>query len=342
MSVQLAEEIVGLDEASAELDRMIASEQSTPEQRAAQAEPVANAAGDAGNDDQAGKETAGTATPGEKDAQGKPSTTAVTAPDGAKTNSDKSKPAAPAANAADAAADKGKSRYAKAQERLQGGWEELNTSKAAIKAEQEAWQKQRDAEKAELQRQREEFEQQRSKAEGEFTADQYEAVAKKFDAEGKLELADLARARAEQLRKNPPRPAAAANEEDRKAWALKAGKDFPDLARDKSPLQQRVAQLLNEEAEFKSHPKGIYVAARIANLEAQAAESQALKETVAARDKELTALKARVTELEAITAPGGGNGRTALPGAKTFEQMDSNEQLQQLEREAREMGVLGR
>lgn len=332
MSVQIAGEIVGLDEASAELDRMIAAEQSTPEQRAAQP----------GNgDDKAGKE-AQTVARDETNAQ---------ANNG---DSDKSKAEA-GAKAAEEQGGKGaeekpaagddskpKSRFAKAQERLHGGWEQLNTSKAAIKAEQDVWQKQRDAEKAELQRQREEFESQRSQAEGKFTPDQYDAAAKKFEAEGKLDLADLAKAKAEELRRNPPGKPGDRQEAARKEWALKAGKDFPELAKDNSPLQVRVAQLLNEEADFKSHPKGIYVAARIANLEAQAAQSKTLKETVAAKDKELETLKAKVTELEQQTAPGGGNGVTRLPAGKTFEQMSGEEQLQQLEREAREMGVLGR
>ena len=350
MSVQLSGEIVGLDEASKQLDEMIAADQgqpghTSPEQRAAEEAAAAAKAGTAG------KEGAQTAAQPGTDAQGK-------------ANNDDSKPAAPAANAAegkgkgentqlpkDPKGEEGKagektgdqkSRYAKAQERLQGSWQELNASKAAAIAERDAWQKERDAEKAELQRQREEFERERSNAERQHSPEDYEAAAKKFEADGKLDLADLARETAQKLRANPPAKPGAKQEAAQKEWALKAGKDFPDLAKDNSPLQVRVAQLLKEEAEFKSHPKGIYVAARIASLEAQAAESKALKDTVAAKDKELETLRAKVTELEGLTAPGGGNGRTALPGAKSFEDMSDEEQLQVLTRQAAEMGVLGR
>lgn len=339
MSVEIAGEIVGLEEANAELDRMIAAEQSTPETRSQGAEGGGQKP-EGGQADEAGK-GASTAAQGDQTAQAKADNA----------DSEKSKGAAEEQRgkgaeekAADKAGDdsKPKSRYAKAQERLQGGWEELNTSKAAIKAEQDAWQKQRDAEKAELQRQREEFDRERSQAEGKFTPDQYEAAAKKFEADGKLDLADLARTKAEELRRNPPAKAGDRQEAARKEWALRAGKDFPELAKDNSPLQMRVAQLLNEEAEFKAHPKGIYVAARIANLEAQAAQSKTLKETVAARDKELSALKAKITELEGLTAPGGGNGVTRLPAGKPFEQMSGEEQLAELERDARELGALGR
>ena len=239
----------------------------------------------------------------------------------------------------DAGAEK-KSRYQKAQDRLQGGWSELNTAKQSLDGEREALKREREK----LDTDRHEFQARREEAEQEFTPEKYEAAAKKFEAEGKLEFADLARARAEELRKNPPAQregkAKAATEAQRKEWTLKAGVDFPELAKANSPLQVRVAQLLKEEADLAKHPKGIYLASRLASLEAEAGKAKDLESKLSAKDKELGTLQAKVKELETLTAPGGPGGAAHLPGAKTFEQMNDTEQFQDLERQANELGSL--
>lgn len=229
-----------------------------------------------------------------------------------------------------------KSRYAKAQERLGKTWEEVNAAKAALKAEQDALKTEREKIEAD----RREFDGRREQAEKEFTPDQYDAAARKFENEGKFDLAELAREKASALRKNPPQPRAAADEAQRKEWAMKAGTDFPELTKDRSPLQVRVAQLFQEEPDLKVHPKGIYVAARIADLEAQSAKGKAAEQTVATRDKELADARSKIKELEALTAPGGGNGTTRLPAAKSFEQMTPDEQYSQLQRECAEVGSI--
>lgn len=351
MSVQLSDEIVGLDEGNKVLDEMFAAEQTTPEQRARDeaAAAAATAAGKA--NDEAGKDAATAsqastaAQAGNTNAQGKE---ANNVNDEAKAKADAEAKAK--AEAADkgkqqqqqTADDAGKTRYEKATGRLQGSWKELNADKAAHKTERETWAKQREAEQAELTRQRAEFQAQREQAEQEFSPERYEAAAKKWEAEGKLDLADMARERAKQLRDNPPAKAGDRQEAARKEWTHKAAKEFPDLAKDNSPLQVRVSQMLKADAELRDNPRGIYLASRIASLEGQAAERDALKTSVTAKDKEIETLKARVTELESITAPGGGHGRTAMPGARTFDQLSDAEQLQQLEREAAEVGLLSR
>ncbi len=100
-----------------------------------------------------------------------------------------------------------KSRFAKAQERLGKTWEEVNAEKAALKAERDALKAERDRIEAD----RAEFDGKRQEAEAEFSPDQYEAAARKFDNEGKFDLAELAREKAATLRQNPPQSRGAAD-----------------------------------------------------------------------------------------------------------------------------------
>lgn len=324
----------GLDEANAELDRMIAEDAAaagkagagkTDEASADEAQRAEQAAGD----DQAGKSNDDAAA---KAAAGKSDDATQASAEAAKAAEDAKKAEAAKAAAAKPGDEK-KSRFGKAQERLQGGWSELNANKTALQTEQEAFKKQQAAEREQLKLEREEFEAQRNQAEQEFTPEKYEAAAKKFEADGKFDLADLAKQKAEQLRKNPPQKAADKNAAASKEWAMKAGTDYPELTKKNSPLQVRVSQLLIDEPEFKAHPKGIYVAARIADLENQAASGKAALARVAEKDVELGKLKERISELEKLTAPGGGDGVTRLPGTKSFAEKSSDEQYAELSQE---------
>lgn len=320
-NVTLPNDLAGQAEASAELDRLIAAD----------AADQAKATGDSADDgaQRAAPAAETEALPDEK--------TDDTTPATAEAKTGDETPAGEAKSADKAAHGKPeKSRYVKAQERLGQSWEELNAQKAAFKAEQETFK----AERARIEQERQSAEQ--AKAAEEFSPDQYEAAAKRFEADGKFDLAELAKAKADQLRRNPPVKPAEADAAARKEWALKAGVDFPELSKTNSPLQVRVSQLLTDEPDLKQHPKGIYLAARLANLEAEVTRGQTASASVVAKDKELGQLKAKVKELEALTAPGGGDGVSRLPAGRTFEQMSSDEQFAELERQAMEVGTLTR
>jgi hypothetical protein len=251
--------------------------------------------------------------------------------------SEKAKPAAEAGQKRDEkgqfAKEADKSRYAKVQERLRGGWEELNTSKEALKVERDTFGKEREAFEAE----KRDFQAKREAAERQYKPEEYEAAARDFEVEGKFDLAELARQQAAQLRKNPPK---AKDDAAHKEWATKAGMDFPELMQDNSPLQVRVAQLLAEDADLKRHPKGMYVAARLASLELEAQKYKRAAAGIAEKEQKISDLEKRVKELEGLTAPGGEGGAQQLPGTKTFEQMSEDEKFAELQREARAVGAL--
>jgi len=320
MSVEIHGDMVGLDEASKALDALLAADAAPDQAGAGQPSPdpsVPDAAGEHAAPTDRTESTSDPASEPAADAQ-------------APAPTDPSKPADP-----ETPGDKSKSRYEKARERQERSWQELNAQKEALKTERAALE----AERRTIDTQRQEFESRRQQAEAEFTPDQYEDAAKRFDDEGKFDLAELARKKADTLRRHPPaaqrQQAEAAQAAVHREWALKAGVDFPDLARANSPLQTRVAQLFQEEPDLKTHPKGIYLAARLADLEARAARADGA-------ENELGQLRARVKELEGLTAPGGEGGAQRLPGAKSFEQMSADEQFTELTRQAQDIGVLTR
>jgi hypothetical protein len=325
MSVEIAD-IPGIDEANQELDRLMAAD-------AAQGGTDGTTKTDAGSVQEEGEHAALTAEientldSGEEAESGKLK---------AETTNTEAR-----AEAAKAEAPK-QTRYEKAKERAERSWQEINAQKEALKTEREAFAKERE----QIEQQRREIEERRAKAEAEFSPEQYESAAAKFEAEGKFDLADLAKRKAEDLRRNPPAQrqaqATAAQESQKREWALKAGQEFPELVQTNSPLQQRVAQIMQGEPDLKQHPKGIYLAARIAHLEAESGKGA----TAAARASELETnlglAQARIKELEALTAPGGPGNAAHLSGAKSFEQMSDDEQFAELAREAQEVGVLTR
>jgi hypothetical protein len=318
------ETLPGLNEANAELDRLMAAdaaedqtaavaagESATQGERAAQSKEAENAQGQ----EQQTTETLATA---EQD-KAKAEAERLKAKGGEKPAAEKS--------AADKAAPEG-SKYSKNRERQDRSWTALNAEKDALKKQQESFE-----------RERTEFEQQREAAERQFTPEAYDTAAKKFEEDGKFDLAEMAKKKAAELRKNPPKPgerakaAAARDEATRKEWALKAGVDFPEVAKDNSPLQVRVAQLMQAEPDLKAHPKGIYMAARLASLETAAASVPALK-------ADLAKAEARIKEFEELTAPGGQSAATKPAGEKTFEQKSDEEQFADLTAQAMAQGSL--
>lgn len=321
MSVEIDSNTPGMAEANAELDRLMAADASSKDQ--GQGSPDTGSATDQEQRAAQAAEVKST-----QDLATKTNDTPATAAEKSNNQQSTSKEDPSAKDQTPSPKEEPKlSRYEKARQREQKGWEALNAEKAAIKAERE---------KFELERK--EFEGKAKAAQEQFTPEQYDKAAEQFEASGKFDLAELAKKKAEELRKNPPAKVAdeakAKTEASRKEWTLKAGVDFPELTKEKSPLNGRVREMLEEEPDLKAHPKGIYLAARLASLEAAAAG-------VPGMETELGKLRAKVKELEILTAPGGGGGSAIqVQGARSFEQMNDTEQLAELEKLAHEQVTL--
>ena len=336
MSQETEGKFTDLDEATKLLDQMEAdaAAQAAKGDQSASGAPRAEQSEEDPEEEEAQAQTTGAAataaeTAAKTDTAGDQSKTKSETPaagqDKTKVQTDAEKAAAEKAKA-----EEGKSRFAKAKERLTGGWTELNAGKETLAREREVFAK----EKQQLEAAKLEFQAQRDEAEKAISPETYDQAAKHYEEQGKFELAELARQKAEQLRKNPPAKKADVLEGQRKEWALKAGVDFPELSKTNSSLQLRVSQLMSEEPDFKKHPKGIYVAARIASLEAEMEKHKAAAAGVAEKDKEIGRLTEKVKELEALTSAGGAGGSQQLPGEKTYEQMSESEQLDSLRRDA--------
>ena len=68
-----------------------------------------------------------------------------------------------------------------------------------------------------------------------------------------------------------------------------------------------------------------------------------LKGQLADKEKELGQLRTKVKELEVLTAPGGpGNATPPPPGEKTWDQRSDDDKFLDLQREARDVGILTR
>jgi hypothetical protein len=329
MSVSVPEDLPGIDQANAELDRLMAAD-AAQEQGAGSKEQGAPGKEESANSEaqragQQGQETAQSDTPaasekkdgsGERGA-GKTEKAEIRNP---KSEKDEGKEAA--------AGTKEPSRFAKAKERQEKSWAQLNSEKETLKRERE-----------DFDRLRKEHEERVARTEKQFSPEEYEAAAKKFEDAGKFDLAEAARDKAAALRKNPDQGKQQQDAASRE-WTLKAGIDFPEVAKANSPVQVRVAQLLKEEPELKAHPKGIYMAARLASLEHELTGAKAGAASVSVKDKEITELKTKIKELEQATAPGHGGAATVPRGAKSFGELSDEEQYAELERQARETGTL--
>ena len=256
--------------------------------------------------------------------------------------------------------DDGKGKYAKDRERRDHSWQALNTEKTAFEAEKTKHATELKAERDKLAAERTAFEQQRQSANP--TPEKYEqwsnaetakAVdlenqAKAAEAAGDFEKADklrqgaatakgfaqIAREKAEQLRKNPPPTGAQATEQfiaNQKEWVSKAVTDFPEFGKKDSPVQKDAAdyyrQMTGQMPFLKTLPGFVYFCAERASLKSAA-------DRVPALEKELGELKPKLAELEALTNPSPASGGNRLPGAKTFEQMSEEDQLNWLRQNA--------
>lgn len=230
-----------------------------------------------------------------------------------------------------------KSRYEKSRERREKSWQELNSEKELVRTAKSAIDNERKAFEAE----RKAWQEERAKAsKPQFGPEDYEKAAEKWEDEGKFDLAEAARNKAADLRKNPPKPPEAVSAERQqqflnaqREWYAKAAIDFPEVAKTGTPMHSALETFIKSEPDVVQHPKGVYYGARLVAAEFSAARVPAL-------EKELSELRAKVKEFEQLTGPSipgvpGQQGRE-----KTWAEMSNEEQLEHLERQAREQHTL--
>ena len=237
----------------------------------------------------------------------------------------------------------GKSRYAKAQERLEKTWESVNKRKSELDTQAQQIEQQR----LTLEREKAQFEAIRRQAEEPHTpekalhasqlrrqsADALRMQAKRAEDAGRFEeaqrlnkqadraesLADEMAEYAEHLRKNPPLSMQQRQqqfEQARKEWTIEACKAFPELGTNGSRLQQVVAQhlkaLQKADPQLLVHPSLIYHVTRLSDAQIKLADVQAVAARVPVLEKEAESLRARIKELEAATTPAGNGGVNKL------------------------------
>lgn len=318
--VEVPQEMIGLDAASAELDKLMAADAAQTQQ--AQATPTDQSASQ-------GQRAAQTAEgqPSKPDSTSDPNKGQSDTPAAADQKPADQKEQKPEQQQQKPEDQKEPTRYEKARRRQDEAWKQINDEKSTLKSDRERFE-----------RERAEFEQRQQAQEQQYSPAQYEEAAKKFEGQGKFELAELARQRAEELRKNPPptpqqaqvlRAQEAQHKAQMKEWWGKAAVDFPEVAKDGSRENVALKTFLQAEPDAVRSPKGMYYAARLVKAETAAARVPEL-------DKELGALRAKVKELEGLTAPGSRDNPSRL-GATV---KSDAEEMADLERLAESIGPL--
>lgn len=262
------------------------------------------------------------------------------------------------------------SKFARDKARRDDSWKALNAEKETFKRERETLQQERERfareqqdwqtkqAKTQAKYTPEQYEQASTRnaeqaQQMELQARGLEAQVADFEADGKYTEAESAKARAkemreqaaylkgvarelkqhaEQVRKNPDptvEQLKARTAQQLRDYTLAAAKEWPELVREGSEFQKKVAA--NIEAARKAGldenelPVIRYHAAKMAFLETEAASVPGLR-------KALDAAQAKVKELEALTAPGGGAGAVQRQDVKTSQ--TDEEEAEALRREA--------
>jgi hypothetical protein len=261
------------------------------------------------------------------------------------------------------------SKFKADQQRRDDSWKKLNEEKAELKAQRDQFTTERNAlqqERTRLQVDRarvnqrytpEQYEQAATnKLAGlsalELQADGLESRAQKLEDEGKSREAGQARDKAQDIREqiaaekhtakqmqgmaahlraNPDKTLEQHKAEmarQKQHYLVEAAKKWPELGQDKSPFQQKMAGMLQNLRQrgfdANEHPALFYDVARLV-----AAETAA--ERVPGMETELGQLRARVKELEALTAPGGGSAAVQqMPAASAKTDADEEAELRQM------------
>lgn len=332
MSVEISQEMIGLEQASAALDTLMAADAAGA--KAAQEPPKGGTPNDQSASDGQRAAQPGSETTQSSDSISKTDTPAVT--DQSKDQSKAGEPSKGGTPNKDQQQQTTKepSKFTREQGRQKSAWEQINATKEELKAERARLEEERKA----IVAQREEASREK------FKPEDYEQAAAKFEEQGKFDLAEAARERAKKLRENPPKepPKGGTPNEDqakqfeqqKKEWLSKASIDYPSVAKEGTPENAALKEFIKAEPMVLQSPRALYYGARMVQAETAAAR-------VPGMEKELGELRAKVKELEALTAP----NPPAVPGRggageQPFNQKSEKEQFADLERQAQEMGTL--
>ena len=216
--------------------------------------------------------------------------------------------------------EKEQSKYAKNQARLNKAWTDVNADKERVK---EAT--------AQLQQQYQELEYQRQQLAAKngyrdddgYTAEDYEDAAVKLDYDGDTKNATAARKQAEELKVASEQAKVTAYQMQRdQAWESKRQElmtRIPDLRDNSKPLTQKAMALLQHYPSLTAGPDGLELSVEWAKL---ALESGNSEEAATKFDE----LQQKYNKLEKKTSVQGGFTAEKLDGARSFEDMDMEDQ----------------
>ena len=212
------------------------------------------------------------------------------------------------------ATDKPESRRSeKARERLSKGWQDLNQAKSRLKKERAEFEQWKDKESSSLEE---------AKEDGQYSADQYLKLAEEYREEGEVELAELAKGRAEEVvARRHERARAEAEEGIQTEWNSNLDKMIeanPDLDDADSELHKGVTDALKRRPFLGKYPEGIIDAVEFVKAKAVAGEVEALTE-------ENSKLQGELEEMREKTSVTGGPPRRGSKVAKGFDDMNSDE-----------------
>ena len=228
---------------------------------------------------------------------------------------------------------KQESKFAQENVRKTRTWEQINSEKAALKAERDA-----------LAKEREEWQKSRQTAEitsldtfrddKNLTAKDYEEAAKSFEADGDFEKAKLARAKASDVRSKASEHFQKV-EAEKFSTTWKSNFDYlaekePWLKDDNHPSNKATVELIKQYPMLQRDPNGLVHAVNIIKLQEKAA-------TVDQVSKENESLKERLAKLEKKTSIGKGTPTQQLKSKETdINKMSSEEQFRHLQAAAAE------
>jgi hypothetical protein len=317
-----------LDEKEAELDKRLAAQADALPP--IEAEPDKETSGETPKALSAGTQAAGTVKSA-KGEEGKPSEPgkAGTPEASAKTPEGLAKETKEAKAEGEEKGADGKplTRYQKEVQRRDQSWKKLNEEKAVIEQQ-----------KAEIAAEKLKLQEEKARKETEtpeYTPEDYEKNAELFEKQGRLDLAEAARAEAKKLRETPA--ADVHFKSAQKASWQKAVSKLPELNVKDSPAQQRLAKFIDANgALFQESPRAFEVAAEILSAQTDAEKYKTDASRVPELQKQVEEMKAKITELTAKLTPSGDGGGD-MPGEKKFEDMTHAEQKKALEREAAQL-----
>jgi hypothetical protein len=243
--------------------------------------------------------------------------TETTSTTGSLTTSDETRP-----DAASEKTERKPSRYERAKSRLEKEWDDLRAEKARFAAERETAQA-RDAQARQ---------EAAAKPARKYSAGDYRDAAKSYRDEGNDDMARAAEAKATEVEAEERAESEARTQAELKgAWdqnLLKEVEANPELRDSQTPLYKAVSELLQQHAILRNYPAGISDAVGLAKMRIRADAASGL-------EKRLKDAEAELGRLRKATTPAASQP-SAPAKIKTFDEMTSEEQGQELLRMAME------